>query len=369
MFPRGQDQQRTVPEAGRIPGRVAVVLGILWAVGVLVFAVLFPPAGGTSFLTIAMTLLVVLLPLALIWLALVTLRTVQELRAETAALQAALEVLRSRDGPATGARPAPGGGPSPPPGEPRPETGASPSPSGDIRAPSSQPAARAVFRPATRTAAALAPATPATPAPGRNTAAPAPEARERSAPATARDGAPGADTSADEPALALEPDREEARPAPLTAGDVIRALQFPDSAEDTEGVRALHRALEDHELARLIRAAQDVLTLLSQEGVYMDDLEPDAIQASAWRLFAAGSRGEAIAAVGAIRDRAPLGIAAARMREDAIFRDAAHHFLRAFDRSFQNFEKAASDAEIADLAQTRTARAFMLCGRVAGVFD
>jgi hypothetical protein len=57
------------------------------------------------------------------------------------------------------------------------------------------------------------------------------------------------------------------------------------------------------------------------------------------------------------------------MREDPIFRDAAHHFLRSFDKTFAEFEKNASDAELADLAETRTARAFMLLGRVTGTFD
>jgi hypothetical protein len=57
------------------------------------------------------------------------------------------------------------------------------------------------------------------------------------------------------------------------------------------------------------------------------------------------------------------------MRQDTIFRDAAHHFLRTFDFSFQDFEKTATDAEIAALADTRTARAFMLLGRVTGIFD
>ena len=52
-----------------------------------------------------------------------------------------------------------------------------------------------------------------------------------------------------------------------------------------------------------------------------------------------------------------------------IFRDAAHHFLRTFDRTFSVFERNASDADLADLADTRTARAFMLFGRAAGVFD
>jgi hypothetical protein len=57
------------------------------------------------------------------------------------------------------------------------------------------------------------------------------------------------------------------------------------------------------------------------------------------------------------------------MRTDPVFRDAAHHFLRQFDRSFQAFEKTATDEDIVELSNTRTARAFMLFGRVAGVFD
>jgi hypothetical protein len=36
---------------------------------------------------------------------------------------------------------------------------------------------------------------------------------------------------------------------------------------------------------------------------------------------------------------------------------------------FAEFEKNATDAELADLADTRTARAFMLFGRVTGTFD
>ena len=57
------------------------------------------------------------------------------------------------------------------------------------------------------------------------------------------------------------------------------------------------------------------------------------------------------------------------MKQDPIFRDTAHHFLRRFDRSFAAFEAEADDADISALADTRTARAFMLLGRVAGTFD
>jgi hypothetical protein len=57
------------------------------------------------------------------------------------------------------------------------------------------------------------------------------------------------------------------------------------------------------------------------------------------------------------------------MREDTIFRDATHHFLRKFDQMLQSFEPNASDEELAELSETRTARAFMLLGRVTGAFD
>lgn len=171
-----------------------------------------------------------------------------------------------------------------------------------------------------------------------------------------------------QPSLALgtpvEPMRE-----PLTSEEFIRAMNFPDDANDKEGFRALRRALEDPRAAKLVRASQDVLTLLSQDGIYMDDLRPDRARPELWRRFAAGERGRAVAALGGIRDRSSLALSAARMRQDVIFRDAAHHFLRHFDKTFAEFADYATDQELSDLAETRTARAFMLLGRVTGTFD
>ncbi|MEP1911605.1 MAG: hypothetical protein ABJJ33_07610, partial [Nitratireductor sp.] len=156
---------------------------------------------------------------------------------------------------------------------------------------------------------------------------------------------------------------------PLSAEDFTRALNFPETAEDKAGFDALRRALKDRSAAQLVQAAQDVLTLLSQDGIYMDDLRPDRARPEVWRQFASGARGRTIAPLGGIRDRSSLALANARMRQDPIFRDAAHHFLRRFDRTFAEFEKQATDEEISTLADTRTARAFMLLGRCAGTFD
>jgi hypothetical protein len=101
----------------------------------------------------------------------------------------------------------------------------------------------------------------------------------------------------------------------------------------------------------------------------MDDLKPEMARPDLWRRFAGGERGRTIAALGGIRDRSSLALTASRMREDTVFRDAAHHFLRTFDKTVAIFEPNASDAELAELSDTRTARAFMLFGRVTGVFD
>ena len=156
---------------------------------------------------------------------------------------------------------------------------------------------------------------------------------------------------------------------PLSINDFIKALNFPETAEDEEGFAALRRGLKDRETAILIQAAQDVLTLLSQDGIYMDDLRPDMARPDVWRRFAQGERGRKIAALGGIRDRSSLALTNGRMKQDTIFRDTVHHFLRQFDRVFAQFEEGATDADLSAFSDTRTARAFMLVGRVTGTFD
>ncbi|MEL7132963.1 MAG: hypothetical protein AAGK77_11185 [Pseudomonadota bacterium] len=172
----------------------------------------------------------------------------------------------------------------------------------------------------------------------------------------------------DQPALALGTSAEDISP-PLSAEDFIRALNFPETAEDEEGFAALRKAMRDRETAKLVQAAQDILTLLSQDGIYMDDLRPDRARPEVWRQFAQGARGRAVAPLGGVRDRSSLALSAGRMKQDPIFRDAAHHFLRRFDKTVSAFAETASDADISALSDTRTARAFMLLGRVAGTFD
>ena len=191
-----------------------------------------------------------------------------------------------------------------------------------------------------------------------------PVSRPRSQPLPEVQPAPSARTE-------TQPLLELAASTPLPAvsnEDFISALNFPETADDRAGFEALRRALANPPMAVLVRASQDVLTLLSQDGIYMDDLTPDRARPEVWRKFAAGERGAAVSGLGGIRDRSSLALSSARMRQDTIFRDSVHHFLRAFDRTLAQIAEGLTDEEIVKLTDTRTARAFMLLGRVAGTF-
>ncbi|MFY0636255.1 MAG: hypothetical protein JXQ91_20785 [Vannielia sp.] len=157
--------------------------------------------------------------------------------------------------------------------------------------------------------------------------------------------------------------------APISVEEFTRALNFPENEKDKAGFAALRKALRDPTISGLVHSAQDVLTLLSEDGIYMDDLTPEPARPAVWRKFGEGRRGEEIAGMDGVRDRSCLALTSGRMRADPIFRDAAHHFLRKFDQTFAAFAETASDTEILSVSETRTARAFMLLGKASGTFD
>ena len=316
---------RTEWVAGGLTALWLALVGAVW---------LFMPADATTGLNAAsllITVVGVVLPVVMIWVAAVTARTAREMRAEAQALKVSLEAMRSAWLNQTPVR-----------------AGQALEKKLDEVAQAARQAESALATFSTR----------------REGAAAHPPADRKAALVVPKPATPGDD----QPTLALGTPAEDMKP-PVSMADFIRAMQFPDNAEDKEGFRALRRALEDRTMAKLLRAAQDVLNLLAQDGIYMDDLKPDRARPELWRRFAKGERGREIAALGGVRDRSSLALTSGRMRTDTIFRDAAHHFLRQFDRTFTEFEQNASDQEVSELAETRTARAFMLLGRVTGTFD
>ena len=316
---------------------IALVLSVLWLVGAAIFFLMLAPdqgvtagagQGGIDGLRFIMTMLAIFLPVAMIWVAATAARASKVMRDESRRLQGAIDAIRQAYVAQAQSR-------------------------GAIM---DQSVARkldeiAAAQKKTETALATFHSTR--------------DAGQLRPPPQPEPAVPGTE---EQVALPLGTRAEDMAP-PLSRADFIRAMNFPETAEDAEGFAALRKALKDRHASQLIRASQDVLTLLSQDGIYMDDLRPDMARPEIWRKFADGQRGRPVAALGGIRDRSSLALAAGRMRQDPIFRDAAHHFLRKFDQMMTEFAAAATDGEITELADTRTARAFMLLGRVAGTFD
>ena len=120
---------------------------------------------------------------------------------------------------------------------------------------------------------------------------------------------------------------------------------------------------------RVLQAAEDVLNLLAQEGVFVDELPMQPVDVAAWRRFMAGGRGPGVTGVGGIADPRALEAARGLMRSDSIFRDSALFFQRRFDRVLAEFGKDATDAELEAIAGTRSGRAFMLLVRLSGTLD
>ncbi|SEW30657.1 hypothetical protein SAMN05444851_2900 [Aliiroseovarius sediminilitoris] len=323
---------------------IGLLLSGLWLAGcILFFLVLgFGSSDGEGLsqpLQFLMTLVAVIMPVAVIWVAVAALRSARIMREESVRLSAAIDAMRTA--------------------YIQQQQGFTGTPA---QASKVEQKLEEIAKVSRKTESALATFTSIRP--GMPTLAnPTPV---NPSPAIASDAV--GQTTADQTSLALGTPVEDLNP-PLSIEDFIRALHFPETAEDADGFRALRRALDDRQVAGLVQASQDVLTLLSQDGIYMDDLRPDRARPEIWRKFAAGERGRSVAALGGVRDRSSLALTAGRMKQDPIFRDAAHHFLRRFDQTFAGFEKNASDADIAALADTRTARAFMLLGRVTGTFD
>ncbi len=298
------------------------VAGFLLAIWVGVLAVLLFRGGLTGFdgAALAAILVVLMLPLVALGGVLMALRQVRALQDQLAALQDSVDGLRLAWQAQAQAR-------------------ARPMPEPDPRQDSLDRARRATENALTVFSSARAP----------------------------RAEAPGADAAA-QPALALGPAPRAATGTPPEQHDLIRALHFPEDADDREGFEALQRALAHHATGRLIRSAQEVLTGLAEEGIFMDDLRPDRARPELWRAFAAGLRGPAVAGLAGVRDRSSMALAVGRMRQDPAFREAAHRFLRAFDQCLAEVTPAMEDEALARLTDPRSARAFMLLGRVTGAF-
>ncbi len=156
----------------------------------------------------------------------------------------------------------------------------------------------------------------------------------------------------------------------LSRPQIVRALNFPQDAADTDGFAVLRKALASRDLAQLLQAAEDCLNFMSQDTLYMDDLLIAPASAEDWRAFAKGGRNRtALMPMQGVRDEDALNHVRTRMRSDPIFRDTALVLQRRFDDFLSGFSGQAEDGELLDLMNTRTGRAFILFAQVNGTLD
>lgn len=377
--PPGRDDGRDDGAAGRpaagpvarfdalgAPRRRATLVSLAWTVLVGAYAIGFfgaSNARGTAFLDGAFFLVVWAMPLILVWLAAFLAEELARLRglvagldplaAEMAATRAALDRHPNADRALA-------------------EAAATKAALDRLSFGQAEIAARqtelaagqaelavglGALRAAAHAQAASGPARPARPA-----AAPRPGPART--PAAGQAAAP-ADPPPPEPAppepAPVEPD--------LSWAEVVRAFDFPRHADDAEGFRALKAALQRRSFAQTLQAAEDVLTILSQDGIYMDDLVAAPADPETWRRFLAGGRGPTVASLCGITDAAAIEAAQRLMKADTVFRDTTLFFLRRFDAALREIAQGAGDAEIAEIADTRSGRAFQLMARASAAFD
>lgn len=328
---------------------IAVAISVIWLVGAGAFFLFVDTAGGFEDQgTFLMTFLAIFMPLALVWVAASVARATRQMREETERLREAVSALRHSYVEETRRNGMP------------------------VSAPSEELLAEPAETPAD------APATEPDPEPEAPAAeAPAEDLEEEVfiSPLDVEPVIPEHEPEVELVQAPLEPEEdlsldleEEEQVSSISTDDFIRATNFPVTADDEEGFRALRVALRDGRTSQLIQSAQDVLTLLSNDGIYMDDLAPMPVPPELWRAFARGVRGEMVAGMARIESQEALDSVATRMREDQVFRDAAHHFLRRFDKSLVAFEPTADESDLARFGETRSARAFLLIGQATGAF-
>jgi hypothetical protein len=162
-------------------------------------------------------------------------------------------------------------------------------------------------------------------------------------------------------------DLSRAQPS-LPADELIAAINFPSDENDHVGIRAMRTALQDPVHGQMVLACQDILTLLGQDGIYMDQAAGRTVRPWHWRRFVEGIRGPDVAELARIGAPDLVDHVTKRVREDTIFRDAVQHFLRLFDRMLHNLVPTLSDGALDRLTETRSARAFMLLGAAMNIF-
>ncbi len=160
-----------------------------------------------------------------------------------------------------------------------------------------------------------------------------------------------------------EPAAARAQPD-LTLEEMLRALDFPRDETDEAGLRTLEKARAHHAIGPVVQSAQDLMTLMARQELFIDDLDMDDADGAAWRACATGTKAEALG----VPASPALHALAARLSADAVFRDTAHHFMRRTDGLLVDMAAETPDETLQAFGRTRSGRCFRLVGTALGAF-
>ena len=160
-----------------------------------------------------------------------------------------------------------------------------------------------------------------------------------------------------------EPAAARAQPD-LTLEEMLRALDFPRDETDEAGLRTLEKARAHHAIGPVVQSAQDLMTLMAEQELFIDDLDMNDADGAAWRACATGTKGEALG----VPASPALHALVARLSADAVFRDTSHHFMRRTDGLLVDMATETSDETLQAFGRTRSGRCFRLLGTALGAF-
>ena len=149
---------------------------------------------------------------------------------------------------------------------------------------------------------------------------------------------------------------------------LIRALNFPNNINDQIGFRALKIAKKHKHTNDLLLSAEDVMTLLSQNGVYLDDHDFYPTNDLIWINFIRNENINKNKSLICSGHEKIIEILSKRKIEDIIFKDTMLTFLRRFDQFLRQRSQSATDENLFHLFFTRSGKAFILIGKLYKIF-
>ena len=149
---------------------------------------------------------------------------------------------------------------------------------------------------------------------------------------------------------------------------LLKALNFPNDVNDEIGFKALKLAKKHKKTKELLLSAEDVMTLFSKKGVYLDDHKFSPLNNKNWVEFLSDENINQKKLLVCLGHEKLIEILNKEDINDTIFRDTMLTFLRRFDQFIRHRYLSAHEDQLSQLAFTRSGKAFILIGKLYKIF-